>query len=75
MNLTALDFSVNNKAILKEFASLCGVQYVCTDVHKRKPCVIFSKGNYKDGFAEYICYAVDLTVDNVKLMVEYGMSR
>ncbi len=75
MNLTEIKLDYTAKPKLRELASLVGVSFVDTGTHKRKPCAIFSKGNYKAGFAEIILFSEDLTLDNFKLMLEYGSTR
>lgn len=75
MDLRNITLDYTAKALLRELAKLAGCQYVCVDIHKKKPCVIFSVGDYSTGFSEIICYREDLTLDNLKLMIEYGVTR
>lgn len=76
MDLRKLDLTSRDAKIqLKALASASGCQYVCIDTHKRKPCVVFSKGNYREGFAEIICFKEDLEQSNLTFMVENGFTR
>lgn len=75
MDLRGVGIHKIKKDQYREFAKLGGCQYVCTDVHKKKSCVIFTTGDYKQGFQEFILFDEDLTVENLKTMIEYGVSR
>lgn len=75
MDLRNIPLDYTAKAQLKELAKAAGVDYICIDMYKRRPCAIFNKGNYKTGFAEIILFREDLTLDNLKLMLEYGVTR
>jgi len=76
VDLRKIDLTlIGAKEQLKALAAASGCQYVCIDTHKRKPCVIFTTGNYVEGFAEIICFKEDLESTNLAFMVNNGFSR
>lgn len=61
----------------RELGKQAGLDYVCTDIHKGRECVVFQDRPdprvYQ--FVEIICYDEDLTVENLKLMKQMQISR